>query len=115
MRRQISSASIDFAVPGGPMINTCWEASRAERGPSISSPRSDLKVICPLDAAADLVGEHRFCGSRRTDDQHVLGGEQGGKGAIDQLATFRSESNLPPGCGGRSRRRASILRFPEDR
>ena len=28
-----------------------------------------LEVVGPLDAAADLIGEHRFCGSRRADDQ----------------------------------------------
>ena len=31
MRRQTSSASIDLAVPGGPITSTCWPASRADQ------------------------------------------------------------------------------------
>src|SRR5262249_18093453 len=40
MRRQTSSASIDLAVPGGPMTSTCCPARSPIRAPSISSARS---------------------------------------------------------------------------
>src|SRR5437016_1295935 len=40
MRRQSSSANIDFAVPGGPISKTCERESKATSAPSITSLRS---------------------------------------------------------------------------
>ncbi|MBF8254946.1 MAG: hypothetical protein HW373_1641 [Deltaproteobacteria bacterium] len=52
---------------------------RAEAG------EQPLKIVGPFDSPAQLVGEHRLGGARRADDQQVVGGEQRGQSAVDQL------------------------------
>ena len=52
-----------------------------------------LKIVRAFDAPADLVGQHRFGGAGRPDDEHMMGREQRSQRAIDQIGSF--EKRLP--------------------
>ena len=55
---------------------------RAELG------QQPLEIVRALDAAAQLVGQHRFRGAGRPDHQHMVGGQQRSQRAIDQIGAF---------------------------
>ena len=47
-----------------------------------------LEVARAVDAPAELVGKHRLRGAGRSEQQHVLAGQQGRERALDHLAAL---------------------------
>ncbi len=52
-----------------------------------------LEIVGSFDAAAKLIGEHRFRGTRRADNQQVIGRKQRGQRAVDQIGSL--QKHLP--------------------
>ena len=73
------------------------------------------EVVGALDAAAQLVGEHRLGGARGTDEQEVLAGDQSGERSLDHLGSLEKTapefgSDGPEPAGGRRGRIAGYHR-----
>ena len=97
-------------VGGDPAVVVLLQGLEAHRPEDLfrraEAGQEPLEVARPGNAAADLVGEHRLCGARRADDENVLGREQRGERAVDQIAAlqkrlpelFADLFELVPGC-----------------
>ena len=80
-------------VRGHPAIFVLFERFEAHGAEDLlrraEASQQPLEIVCPFNATADLICQHRFGGARRADDEDVMRCQESREGSVDQVAPLK--------------------------